>query len=80
MKLFYRFFVKLYDFILGRDYVEIETPQFTQDGFYMHQQRGYLYIRGFRKLEFIPETLANGNHRVHFHSINGAWKSVVKWL
>jgi len=80
MKLFYRFFVKLSDFILGRDYVEIETPQFKGEGFHMHRQRGYLYIRGFSKLEFVPETLGNENHRVHFHSINEAWKSVVKWI
>ena len=80
MKSFYKFFVKLYDLILGRDYVEIETPQFTQDGFYMHRQRGYLYIRGFSKFEFVPETLGNGNHRVDFHSINGVWKAVVKWI
>lgn len=80
MKLFLLFFTKLYDFILGRSYVEIETPQFTQGGFYMHRQIGFLYIRGFFKFEFIPQTLGNGNHRVFFNSIDSVWGSVSKWL
>lgn len=62
--------------ILGRYRVEIETPQFygSQTNFSMKKQVGWLYLV---TLKFKHNKKYEG-HDIQFHSIEDAYKSVVK--
>jgi hypothetical protein len=76
----YAVICRLFNFIiLGRERVEIETPQFlgSQDKFYMLKQVGWIH---YVTLKFKHDKKIGATHDVQFHSIEDAYKSVIRWF